>query len=415
MSENEVEIPRRLTVLIAAYDAGLHTSEGYVARSVVRRLEGVARVILVTRRNNVAVLRADDDFRRNFGHVLLVGYDLPKWASWWKRGARFYELYAYLWQVVWPFVVRRKRRLVQKLDVAHTLNFHNDSMPAMAWVLDCPSVWGPINHNESIAGWRTRTWPSRSRVRQQVKSLVRRVGWRVDPVLRLCVKRTDVIFSAGSWVDRRLRLTNHSGLRRRSQLGVDDDIRANRQQRVDEKLRLVSAGRLDWIKGLEIAISSLVHLPEATKLTIIGDGPCREFLEKHAADEGVVDRVEFVRWMNRSDLLASYAGYDLFLFPSAEAAGLSWVEALASGLPIVGITGPSELSERGDHQPGIFLAEDSGDKKTNVKRFAGKIEDAADNAPASDEISSAVHHRYGWDSLSEEIATCYRDLVRARA
>ena len=91
--------------MIAAYDAGLRHSEGYVARSLLARLDRDLRVILITRRNNVAELRASTEFKAACPNVYLVGYDLPRWASWWKKGPRGYGLYSYLWQTTWPFVL----------------------------------------------------------------------------------------------------------------------------------------------------------------------------------------------------------------------------------------------------------------------------------------------------------------------
>ena len=95
----------RQCVVIAAYDAGLRHSEGYVARSLLARLDRDLRVILITRRNNVAELRASTEFKAACPNVYLVGYDLPRWASWWKKGPRGYGLYSYLWQTTWPFVL----------------------------------------------------------------------------------------------------------------------------------------------------------------------------------------------------------------------------------------------------------------------------------------------------------------------
>ena len=402
-------------ILIAAYDAGMRSSEGYVARSLLARLDPATRVILITRNNNVAELRENPEFRALCPNVHLVGFDLPKWASWWKMGARFYGPYAYLWQALWPFVLLRRSWLVRRLLVVHTFNFHNDSIPSTAWILGRPTVWGPINHNEGVAGWRAETWPGHLRWRQRVKQLARRLAWRIDPLLALSTRRTDLVLSAGSWVDQRLQLGGRANVYRRSQLGLDLDIVPQRAPRPAGGLRLVSGGRLDWIKGLDLALLALARLPGEATLTLIGDGPCRAFLENFARATGVAERVNFLPAVPRDALLAMYGDYDLFLFTSAEAGGLSWVEALATGMPVVGFEGPSELSDMAGTLPGLTCVPDRHDRVANVAALAQTILVVASTVTDSDAVAAAARARYGWAGFAAEIRAAYRTLVGSAA
>lgn len=69
--------------MIAAYDAGLRHSQGYVVRSLLARLDRGRRLILITRKDNVAEeLWASSEFMAACPNVHLVGYNLPRWASW---------------------------------------------------------------------------------------------------------------------------------------------------------------------------------------------------------------------------------------------------------------------------------------------------------------------------------------------
>jgi glycosyltransferase involved in cell wall biosynthesis len=395
-------------ILIAAYDAGIRTSEGYVARSILERLNSETRVILITRKNNVAELRADSDFCTKCPNVHLVGFDLPKWATWWKRGPRFYGPYAYLWQVIWPFVVKRRTSLIPRLTVVHSLNFHNDSLPSMGWILGRPSVWGPINHNEGIARWRTSTWPKAQQLRVEVKAIVRRLLWRIDPLLSLAIRNTDLILSAGSWVDHRLRLIGRENVRHRSQLGLDTRTIPHHIRGKTGGLRLVSGGRLDWIKGLDLAIAALVQLPPEATLTLIGDGPCRSFLEEYADRLGVADRVKFHPAVPREDLLAMYGDFDLFLFTSAEAGGLSWVEALATGLPVVGFEGPTELAEKSRQLRGVRVAPALSKREDSIAALAEAILMETSTDHDSEAIADEVRSHYDWDQIATEVYDAYQ-------
>jgi len=400
-----------VTVLIAAYDAGLHTSESYVARSLLARIGRETRVILITRRNNVAELLASPEFVATYPNVHLVGFDLPKWAAWWKKGPRGYGLYAYLWQVTWPFVVRKRHWLVRRLSVVHTLNFHNSSIPNMGWILRRPSVWGPINHNEASARWRMHYWPAKMRWRNAIKAKLRALAWRLDPLLALARLKTGIIFSAGSWVDRRLRLSGRRNIRRLSQLGLDSAILPALVARSPGGLRLVSGGRLDWIKGLDLALEALAQLPETATLTIIGNGPCRAFLADHANRLGVSHRVTFRPAVARDELLRLYHDFDLFVFPSAEAGGLAWVEALATGLPVVGFDGPTELSDMASQLKGIYVASSHGTREENITAFTQAIETATAKGDNSDVLAEGARTRYNWDNFAAEITAAYQSVA----
>ena len=102
-----------------------------------------------------------------------------------------------------------------------------------------------------------------------------------------------------------------------------------------ERTGLVFAGRLTRQKAMHVALDALAYVP-TTALTIIGDGPDRARLERHAHDAGLNGRVRFVGSLPREEVLDALAG--------AEAAVLSsdWenfphaaVEALAVGTPMV--------------------------------------------------------------------------------
>lgn len=404
----------RTAVLIAAYDAGMRTSEGYVARSLLSQLDPDTKIILVTRKNNVSELLQSSQFQTSCPNVHLVGYDLPKWAAWWKKGARGYELYAYLWQISWPFALKRKRWLIDRLSAVHTLNFHNDSIPSMGWVLGKPSIWGPINHNEGIRKWRLRNWPYKQKFRNTVKSTVRKLAWRIDPLLALSVRNSDVVVSAGSWVDRRLRLRGRANVWHRSQLGLDVSNFTFCRAKKTTGLRLVIGGRLDWIKGLDVALEALAKLPETSSLTLIGDGPCKDFLVKHARRLGISERVTFISAVSREQLLHHYVDHDIFLFPSAEAAGLAWVEALASGLPVVGFEGPTELSDMADRLPGIVLAKDKGSFEENTKALAEAIEVTVSRDNNPETISLSAREHYCWDEIAGDIQAAYRAAAEVK-
>ncbi len=106
---------------------------------------------------------------------------------------------------------------------------------------------------------------------------------------------------------------------------------------------ILSVGR--WMsneryKGIDRLIAVLPRLlpnwPEL-KLVVVGEGDDRGWLE-HLADEcGVGRRVHFLSGLSPAELVACYASCEIFALPSrGEGFGLVYLEAMASGKPVIG-------------------------------------------------------------------------------
>jgi glycosyltransferase involved in cell wall biosynthesis len=99
-----------------------------------------------------------------------------------------------------------------------------------------------------------------------------------------------------------------------------------------ERPLLVYVGRLSPEKNLERLKPMLEALPE-TRLALVGDGPHRETLRQHFAGMPV----HLAGFLQGEELAAAYASSDVFVMPSrTETLGLVVLEAMSSGLPVVG-------------------------------------------------------------------------------
>jgi glycosyltransferase involved in cell wall biosynthesis len=108
---------------------------------------------------------------------------------------------------------------------------------------------------------------------------------------------------------------------------------------------LVYVGRLSPEKDIERLKPILEALP-GTRLALVGDGPHREVLRKHFSGMPVY----LAGFLRGEELAAAYASSDVFVMPSrTETLGLVVLEAMSSGLPVVGARagGVPEMIEDG--------------------------------------------------------------------
>ncbi|KAM0991429.1 hypothetical protein ACFX13_009982 [Malus domestica] len=99
-----------------------------------------------------------------------------------------------------------------------------------------------------------------------------------------------------------------------------------------EKPLIVHVGRLGVEKSLDFLKSVMDRLPEA-RIAFIGDGPYREDLEKLFDGMPAV----FTGMLGGEELSQAYASGDVFVMPSeSETLGLVVLEAMSSGIPVVG-------------------------------------------------------------------------------
>jgi glycosyltransferase involved in cell wall biosynthesis len=96
--------------------------------------------------------------------------------------------------------------------------------------------------------------------------------------------------------------------------------------------------RLVPIKRHELflaAAAAVALRAPACRFLVVGDGERRDALERKARELGLGDRVRFLGW--RRDLERVYADLDVAVLTSAnEGSPVSLIEAMASGVPVVG-------------------------------------------------------------------------------
>jgi len=152
--------------------------------------------------------------------------------------------------------------------------------------------------------------------------------------------------------------------------GVDSELFSPASESSSEAPIVLTVGNLIPIKGHELllrAARSLVVKFPALTLEIIGDGPERSRLQALALQLQIRERVRFLGRQPRHQVAAAMQRCTLFALPSRyEGLGCVYLEAMASGKPVIGCRGQGieEVIWHGEN--GCLVGVDDGEELANA-------------------------------------------------
>ena len=159
------------------------------------------------------------------------------------------------------------------------------------------------------------------------------------------------------------------------------------------------AVRLEGYKRVDLIIEACNKLQ--IKLKIAGNGPMREALEKMAGPT-----IEFLGFVDDSEMAELYANSKGFLFPSEEDFGIAPVEALAAGRPVVALKkgGTQETVRHGE--TGVHFNAQTLDEIMGALQLAEDTSwDAGHIRQSSLQYSSEVFRQKMFELAEEVVAT----------
>jgi glycosyltransferase involved in cell wall biosynthesis len=130
----------------------------------------------------------------------------------------------------------------------------------------------------------------------------------------------------------------------------------------DRDVILIYVGRLSPEKNLSLLIRAFYGVTMTygnVRLLFVGEGPERENLETQIKFMNIADKVHFTGLVDYHDIPLYLSAGDIFVTPSpSETFGLSTVEAMAAGLPVLGldVVGTKDIVE--DGVTGLITSDD---------------------------------------------------------
>ena len=177
-------------------------------------------------------------------------------------------------------------------------------------------------------------------------------------------------------------------------------------------------GRMLRGKGLNILALALAKLAaEEWNLLVVGDGPERPAFERALAESGLLARARFTGAISYEQVPKMYHEIDLFVMPTEttdrirEQFGRVLVEAMASGVPVIGSTCGAIPEVIGD--AGLVFPE------RDASALAAAIKRLLTNVGLRERLTTLgrarVEQNYSWNVVAEKTYEFFQEVLTGRA
>ncbi len=176
--------------------------------------------------------------------------------------------------------------------------------------------------------------------------------------------------------------------------------------------QLLFWGRVEEEKGLPELFAALNKVAKKftnVKLTLVGEGNRLQEYKTRVADLGLVDHVEFTGWLNNQEIQTLAAKSSIGIFPSRiESFGLSVVEAMATGLPVIAARGGAVPENIEDGMTGTLVPVNDPDALAECINKA--LENSASSEIMAKAAKSAVQQKFSWDRAADSMIEIYENI-----
>ena len=162
-------------------------------------------------------------------------------------------------------------------------------------------------------------------------------------------------------------------------------------------------------KRHEDVLAALERLP-GVQWVVIGDGPELPRLRSEAKRRKLCERVGFLGQLAPERALMELARCHVMALPSVdEAFGVAYIEALACGVPAIGVRGEGGPEEIAALTPAMVLVPpaDPPSLAAAIERLLG------DSEALAGEARETARLHFGWEACGQATAAVYREAKRA--
>lgn len=235
----------------------------------------------------------------------------------------------------------------------------------------------------------------------------------IDLSWRLALHRTAILTALSTYLLKRARKLGFRGNGFIIPNGVETERFANPAPKImGDGIILLTVSRLVIKNGIEDVIKSMGFLPGNIKFKIAGIGILEKKLKSQVKRLGLENRVEFLGFISQAELPQLLHSADIFIRPSlSEGQGISFIEAMAAGLPVIATPVGGILDFLKDGETGLFC--EVNNPESIAKLVSRLINDEALRERLIENGKKLVKERYDWDFIAKEIKERVFDLPAA--
>lgn len=181
----------------------------------------------------------------------------------------------------------------------------------------------------------------------------------------------------------------------------------------NNKINCIFVGRVGKEKNIHFLIDAFEKILTKEKnvhLTIIGDGPEKKGIQQKSKTLEITEHVSFTGYLTKENVFQAYHAADLMLFPSTtETQGLTVVESIMCGTPVIGINKMGVKNVIKQNESGILTEE-------NVDEFANAALSLIKNDKLRlDYASKAIQlgKAYSYTTTGKALENLYKEFVKS--
>jgi len=178
----------------------------------------------------------------------------------------------------------------------------------------------------------------------------------------------------------------------------------------DEKI-IITTSRLVEKNAVDDVIKALEHLPANIKFLILGIGPDENNLKLLVKNLKLENRVLFLGHIGQEDLPKYLAMADIFIRPSlSEGQGISFIEAMAAGLPIIATPVGGIVDFLHDKETGLLC------EVRNPENIALEVRTYLEDKGLMEKIKvnakELVIKDYNWNLITIKMENIFNKLIK---
>ncbi len=181
-----------------------------------------------------------------------------------------------------------------------------------------------------------------------------------------------------------------------------------------KKTVLLYVGRVSWEKNLRLLVQAYRSMNHSnTHLVVVGEGPASLEMQQELAGLPVT----FTGYLAGEALATAYASSDVFAFPSrTETFGQVVLEAMASGLPIVGLIAEGVCDLVENERTGLLIADSHIQEDAQIVEYRKALESLIQDTQKRQKMRNAAlieAQQRSWYEAMECLVRGYQEVVES--